>query len=208
MWKQGLAALALSIGSAAMAAPVHYGFDTDAQAWFVIDGADLIHHASGGVSGGYLELRDSTSGDFRLGAPASLLGSLGAFLGGSLSFDAKNLSDEAADWSDFGRVTISGGGMTLSLDLVAPDNPPPDGGWHHFSIPLTLAAWGADLAAVLGSADGFDLKLEFHNGVSEWVGVDNIDFADAPGRVPEPALLGLSLAALGAAAACGRRRRG
>lgn len=207
MWKQGLAALALSIGSAAMAAPIHFGFDSDAEGWSVIDGADLIHHASGGVSGGYLELRDSTSGDFRLGAPTSLLGSLGSFLGGSFSFDAINLNGDAPDWSDFGRLTLSGGGITLSLDLIDADSPPADGAWHHYSIPLTLAAWGVDLATVLGAADGFDVKLEFHNGVSEIVGVDNFDFAEAPGRVPEPAVLGLSLAALAAAAAFGRRRR-
>jgi len=203
-----LAATALALAAAALpaqaAGPLVYSFDSDDQGWTVFDGGAPTFQASGGNGGGFLAITDTTGGDFLAVAPAALAGDRSAWLGGTLAFDALNLSHEAPDWSGFGQVTLRGAGLTLVQDTIADNLPPNDGQWHRYTVPLTVAVWGADLPTVLGALTGLAIKGEFHNGVSETVGLDDITLAPVPEPTPA-ALLAAGLAGLGLLARARRR---
>lgn len=200
-WAAAVATMALLAGQA-QAQSVHHGFDAGDEGWTVFDGGDLQWQVSGGNPGGYLRITDVTGGDFLAVAPATMLGDRSAWLGGTLSFDARNVNGVAPSWADFGRITLSGGDQAiLSLDMVADDQPPADGQWHRYSVQLTEAVWGASLGAVLADLRGLSIKAEFHNGVSEVVGLDNISVS----VVPEPA--GWAMLAGGALLLAATRRR-
>jgi hypothetical protein len=181
----------------ASAQALEFGFDTDAQGWTASSGASLTHQASGGNPGGFLELLDTTDDDFLLLAPTAVLGDWSAYLGGSLSFDARNINGDTPDWPHFGSLRLSSGSNVLEMDLVAAGEPPMDGAWHRYSISLSEAIWGPNLALVLADLDGLSLKGEFHDGVSEILGIDNLSINAV---VPEPAawwMLALGLPVLG-----------
>jgi len=201
-----LCALVLSTAPAAHADPT-YTFDSGAQGWQVSTGdATQTWLASGGNTGGFLRLDDlTTATDFVLQAPAAALGNLSAYLGGSLSFDAKNLDGVAADWSDFGRITLASGALTVTVDGVPADGQPPaDGQWHHYTVALSAAQFGPNLAAVLANVDSLSIKAEFHQGLGDAIGIDNIQLTSA---VPEPASAVLMLAGALALVAVRQRRR-
>lgn len=198
-------ALALPLLTASLPArAISFGFDSDAQGWSSSSDALLVYQASGGHPGGFLQLTDNSDADFALSAPLSAMGNWSAYLGGTLSFDAKNLNSDTPNWDTFGTLALSGGGKTLQQDLIVVGEPPADGQWHHYSIALTSAVWGPDLAGVLANLQGLTLIGEFHAGVTEVLGLDNI----AVSAVPEPAawpLLVLGLAAFGLRAQARRR---
>ncbi len=199
-----LCALVLASAPAARADQA-YGFDSGAQGWQVSAGdATQTWLAAGGNTGGYLRLDDlTTATDFVLQAPAAALGNLSAYLGGSLSFDAKNLDGVAADWSDFGRITLTSGALSVTVDGVPADGQPPaDGQWHRYTLALSTTQFGPNLAAVLANVDGLSIKAEFHQGLGDAIGIDNLQLTSA---VPEPASAVLMLA--GTLALVGMRRR-
>ena len=181
-------AVAFALPAAPALANLSYGFDVDAQSWTVFDGGALVHQASGGNPGGFLQITDTTFGDFRLRLPAVALGNWSNYLGGSLSFDAKNLSNDAPDYPPFGQISLTGGGQTVQADAVtALLQPPTDGAWHHYTLTFNNATFGAALPGVLAGLTELTLKAEFHDssdGRFEVVGIDNIQVASA---VPEPA---------------------
>lgn len=195
------AAAGLCLG-ALSAQAASFSFDTDAQGWTAALGGGLTWTATGGNTGGYLQVADTSNDDFVIVAPAGVLGDWSALLGGKISFDARNINNDAADWPTFGEVTLNN---SVTIDLIAAGSPPPDGLWHHYEVPLTTAVWGAGLPALLANVTGLTIRGEFHNGVSEVVGFDNITISAVP-ELPAPALLLAGLAMVGAAAF--KRRQG
>lgn len=187
----------------AQASVIRSGFDVDLEGWTAFDGGNPVFVASGGNPGGYLEMTDTTGGSMQAIAPAPFLGNRTGFLGGSLGFDAIQLNQDPSDWSGFGTVRLTGGGLTAFLDL-APDGEP-GRVWNSYSVVLDAALWSGDsLAAVLADLTSISIELEDHDGISEVVGFDNFFLRTADdGQVPEPATLGL----LGAALAAGLAMR-
>ena len=191
-----LAALPLAAAAA--------GFDAGSEGWTTSNGGDQSWVATGGNGGGWLRVADTTNDDFLLNAPSGWLGNWSAYLGGTLSFDALNVNNEAPDWAPFGEVTITGAAGTAVLDMVAANHPPADGQWYRYSVLLSPSAgWsGAPLASVLANVTSLTLKAEFHAGVSEVVGIDNLQVT----AVPEPAGAALLLGGLGLLAGLRRKR--
>jgi len=197
MTRSLLAALIAAALPLAASTALAAGFDVDAEGWTTTNGGDQVWVASGGNGGGWLQVTDSSNDDFLLNAPAAWLGNWSAFAGGTLSFDAKNVNGDAPDWEPFGEVVITSGANTITFDLVAAGNPPADGQWHHYSVSLSSVP-----AAVLANVTSLTIKGEFHAGVTEVVGLDNIEVS----AVPEPAQAALLLGGLGLLAALRRKR--
>jgi hypothetical protein len=198
-----LAAAALAAGllaAPAAQADLRLDFDSGLQGATVEDGGTVVHQASGGAGGGFLQATDVTGGDMLLVLPAGSLGNWSAYLGGTLSFDARNLNGDAPDWGGFGELTLAGSSGSVMVDIVPLAAPPADGAWHRYSVVLNQATFGAQLPALLANLGSVKLKIEFHNGISEVVGIDNL----AVTAVPEPASAALLLGGL---AALGWRRR-
>lgn len=200
-----LSAIALATFTALPLAAAAAGFATDAEGWSTTNGGVQTWMAAGGNGGGWLQAADSSGDDFLFNAPASWLGNWTGYLGGTLTFDALNVNNDSPDWAPFGEVTITGAAGTVVLDAVAPNNPPADEQWHSFSVSLSPAAgWrgNASLAAVLANVTGLTIKGEFHAGVTEVVGIDNIEVS----AVPEPAQAALLLGGLALLASLRRKR--
>ncbi|MFW6032168.1 MAG: hypothetical protein ACOCTI_02180 [Phycisphaeraceae bacterium] len=185
-----IAAVAALVGLPAQASIIST-FDDDADGWTVINDATTYHEASGGNPGGYLRYHDHATGiTFRAGAPDKFLGDLGAYDGGTLSFDARLEYGSGRYLSGFGETTFRSSAGDVTLDL-APDDPVDQ--WQTWSAPLTASAWGVSEAqwdSVLADVTGLEIRLEAIYG-NEDVGLDNVAL------VPEPAtamlLTGLAL---------------
>jgi hypothetical protein len=139
-------------------------------------------------------------------APSSFLGNLSSYLGGSLSFDARNVSNHASDLQSgpwFGRVTITGSAGTASRDVAGSGAGLPlrDGLWHTYSATLDPASWSGNLAAVLAGTTAIKLSLEFNNAIVETAGLDNFRIS----AVPEPSTM--LLLGAGVLVLLGRARR-
>ena len=191
-----LIALALSAASLGAQA-LSFGFNSGSEGWTTSNEGAQTWLASGGNAGGFLQVTDIGSDDFLLNAPAAVLGDWSAYQGGTIYFDARNVNGEAPDWAPFGQVIITGAGVNNSvmLDIAPVDSPPADGQWHRYSATLSAAAWGSSLSAVLAHVTSLTIKGEFHAGVTEVVGIDNITI-NAVSAVPEPTVLSLLLAGL------------
>lgn len=187
-----------------------YDFASGLQGWVVVNGGDYSYVTTGGNPAGHVQITDTTSDDFQLQAPDSALGNWSSYVGGTLSFDAKNINGETSDWPNFGTITFTGGGSTLSqqVAITSPGFLPADGQWHTFSIALSPALWGNTLPIVFSNLTSWRINAESHFGISETVGVDNIRVTAAPpSAVPEPSTGLLTLAGLGCIGWLSRRRK-
>ncbi|KQV50276.1 hypothetical protein ASC95_12880 [Pelomonas sp. Root1217] len=198
---RSLRATLIVLGSALPLAVSAAGFATDAEGWTTPVGGTQAWQATGGNGGGWVQVEDLDGNtDILLTAPSGWLGNWSAYLGGTLSFDARTVNNASVDWSGFGEVRISGPGGSLVLDLAPAA---PDGQWRHYSAALTPAAgWGPSLASVLANVTSLTINGEFHAGPGEVVGFDNIQVT----AVPEPASAALLLGGLGLLAGLRRKR--
>ena len=154
------------------AAKLRFDFSTDAQGWQVEAGGRAIHKTDAGKHGGYLRVTDETFEDMLMVAPPEALGDWRDYLGGTVSFAARNRNHESPDWSPFGELTLHGAGLSVMLDIAPEGAPPADGEWHRYSVRLDPALWGSDLTTVLANLTRLTLKIESHAGVSEKVDFD------------------------------------
>jgi hypothetical protein len=180
-----------------------FDFDSSVQGWTVEDGGALTHVASGGAPGGYLQFTDISSADM-LAVLQAGGADWSAFLGGTLRFDARILSNHLPDWPGFGEVRLSGPGGSVLADVVPAGLPLPNGQWQRFSVPLTVAVFGDSLASVLANVSRLSIKTEYaisDPGLPssfESLGLDNVAISAVP-EAPTWALLlagGLLLPAL------------
>jgi hypothetical protein len=205
--RAGVAALALTLLAvhAASALTIESTFDAGLEGWTTSVGGELTFVANGGNPGGFLQQTDIDLSDMFVMAPASFLGDLSAFLNGSLSFDARQVSGAGEKYAPFGFVTLFNGGNAVSADIAGAGAPSTD--WTTFSVNLTPAGFQTTpeaLAAVLSNVTIIAVQLESQIGVVEATGMDNFRLVSA---VPEPATLAMGAAGALCALAVGRRNR-
>ena len=197
--RAGVAALALTLLAvhASSALTIESTFDAGLEGWTTSVGGELTFVGTGGNPGGFLQQTDIDLSDMFVSAPANFLGNLSAFLNGSLSFDARQVSGAGEKYAPFGFVTLFNGGNAVSTDIAGADAPSSD--WSTFSINLDPAGFQTTpeaLAAVLSNVTLIAVQLESQIGVVEVTGMDNFRLVSA---VPEPSTLllgsfGLSVA--------------
>jgi hypothetical protein len=199
----------LVVAAGCAQAQLSSSFDGGLEGWTAAGGT-ISYVASGGSPGGYLKQVDTLGTFMTVIAPSAFHGDLSSFLGGVLSFDARNLSGSASDLPSpgpwFGTVTIAGGGGSFASALLAGSGggqPPADGAWHGYSIFLTPGAWSGDLASVLGNVSNITVQLEFNNAIVETAGFDNFKVS----AVPEESTLVLLAAGLVSMVSLQRRRQ-
>lgn len=202
--------LMLAAAAVVLSLPAHAGlvfdFNNGNQGWTANDPDGSLQAWSGGV----LRIADSSSGDLAAVAPTSALGNWSAYLGSVISFDARNTNVAAQDvnyWAGFGTITLRGAnGVELVVDAAPGNDPPADGSWKSFSIDLTEAVWGNQLAGVLADVSYFQISGEFQNGIVETTAFDNIHIGNAANNAPEPTSWLLAVFGLACAGAASRRR--
>jgi len=212
----GRALLAVACGLAAgtARADLAWGFDSAENGFdFVLFGGLLSREQVGG--NGYLVLEDGPPDNLTLQVPlSSTPGSWESwtqYLGGTLSFDVRLLTEVAAVPASFGQVTMTqafsnGASVTAKLASASAIS---TNGWTTYTIALTpQAGWGASLDTVLAQPQSvyvnFDLGSTDANRAL--IGVDNVRVSSA---VPEPATWHLGLmGAVGLGLAVSRRRLG
>jgi hypothetical protein len=194
--------IALPLAASAASA----GFNTGDEGWTTPVGGTQTWMPTGGNGGGWLQVEDLDGNtDIHLTAPSAWLGDWSAYLGGTLSFDAKNVNGISTDWPGFGEITLNSAAGSVVLDIAAAGQPTADGLWHRYSVSLTPAAgWtgSASLASVLANVTGLTINGELHAGPGEIVGFDNIQVT----AVPEPASGALLLGGLALLAGWRRKR--
>jgi hypothetical protein len=185
-------ALALPIAHASASSIVEDFNDTGAGAngWTAIDHLTFDYSsqysATGGKTGGYLAGGETNplggTGYFVAPSTSAFHGDLSTYVGGTLSFDIKVFEGTKLNYFDDNDVMISGNGSTLLFATHINPAEAPGDGWVHFSIALTTANFGSNLATVLANVSNFELRGEFIDGV-EKEGIDNVTLTTA---VPEP----------------------
>ncbi len=174
-----------------------------ANGWTAVDHSTGDYHsqysATGGKTGGYLQGYENDplggTGYFIAPTASAFHGNLSAYAGGTLSWDIKVF--DGAEYFDDKDIMISGNGKTVSLSTHLNPVGAPGDGWFTYSVGLTSANFGTDLATVLSNVSDFELRGEFISG-TEVEGLDNVTLMTA--AVPEPstwAMLLLGFAGIG-----------
>jgi hypothetical protein len=192
------AAAITALASPANSQTITSGFDSGLEGW-TSNGGAVSWVSSGGSPGGYLQQSDNASSWMTVSAPSAFHGNLSAFLGGTLSFDARNFGG-APDLTSaplFGTVTITGSGGSATRTLGGLGQPPVDQLWHAYSATLSSALWSGNLVGALSNVTSISVVLEFNNDIVETAGFDNFTLQAVATTVPEPssfAMVGLGVA--------------
>lgn len=202
-----LAGLACVLCAGAAQANVAFTFDSDLQGFTTVGDGTLVHEVADGRS--YIRATDTNGStdlylSVPLGAPAV---DWSAYLGGTISFDARMLNTNPPSWGDFGTIRFTSvTDQVVSADLALPTEPTID--WKTYSATLDSATFAnqgaATLAGVLANLKSVTLSMEAGNGPVEVVGVDNFKVTSS---VPEPETYALMLAGLIMVGAVAPRRR-
>ncbi|MEM1360775.1 MAG: hypothetical protein AAGF94_03575 [Pseudomonadota bacterium] len=198
-----VAAAATMIAAApALAGSVTSTFDSDLEGW-TGNGFSLQHIDSGGNPVGYLKGTDTTGNFGTIIAPSKFIG-IALLDGGMLSFDFIGLVPNNV-LTGFGEVTISGGGLSSSLDIT---DLQPNSTWQTASTVLSAAIWGesqSDWTTIISDVSAITIEIESINGFDEMNGIDNVSVDIAMAPVPLPGAGALLLAGLGGFAYLRRR---
>lgn len=211
---KSLAAASIALAAGVASADIREDFSAGSGGWQAVDlpgsGSYLsvlstfavTHHASGGVSGGYISAADPSGNSFYFDAPAAFHGNLTAYLGGTITFDTfYTPNNPSSAWRDDADVLIYNGSSVLAWR--AADNPGES--WTHVVSTLDVGqgwrmgshtgaeATAADFASVLGNVTALRIRGEYVNGVVETTGLDNVAIA----AVPEPESWALLMAGMG-----------
>lgn len=184
-------------------------FSTDLEGWSG-SGGSVAYVATGGNLGGFLQQTDTAGDWMKIFAPTKFSGNLSSFLGGIISFDAKNINGMSTNLYEtplFGTMTLTGktGSASRTLDGAGSGNPPSDGAWHTFSTTLDPTLWSGDLEDALHDLTQLSIVLEFHSPIEEIAGFDNFAISPSSSAVPVPSTL--LLMATGLIGVAGARRK-
>ena len=102
-----------------------------------------------------------------------------------LTYDFKII--DGSDYFSDADVIISNGSNSVSW---TPNISPPDGQWVAFTVQLTQANFGSNLASILSNVTELQIRGEFITGPEE-EGLDNVKLT-SPG-VPEPSTWAMML---------------
>lgn len=172
-----------------------------------------IYSATGGNPGGMIATTDLGGTLFAFSAPSMFLGDQSSLYGGSLSFDLRFAGSGLTPGSVHPDVVLSGGGLTLVVDVGADPSLLTDS-WSTYSVALTQSAgWRIDhlagaipseiqLHTAISALSGLYIRGDYWSGY-ETTSLDNV-IAEP---IPAPTSLWLLLSGLGMVFGVRRRNR-
>ncbi|PCH69076.1 MAG: hypothetical protein COC12_09485 [Rhodobacteraceae bacterium] len=161
-------------------------FSTGLSGWTTSVGTQSYAAVDGNPDGS-LRGVEGGGGVWYFVAPVDYLGNQEAFYGGSLSFDLRQ--DIATSQFDESDVLLTGGGLTLALDVGAN----PGTGWTSYSASLALGggwkiantsgrvATETEIRSVLADLQSLQIRGEFVNGTAgDASNLDNVNMSKTP----------------------------
>jgi hypothetical protein len=182
----------LALPSTGMAVIIQSSFDAGLEGW-TGDGSELNFSftSTGGNPGGYVQLQPAYNGALLSAfAPATYLGDLTAFNGGTIGFDGIIFNPSGTDFQPYyGTIGIENNAGAWFESDIAPGVPV--AGWTTYQGSFTASAFGvseatwnsmlADVVAVRVSLNPYTTAIG-----SRSFGFDNFFIESQPSAVPEP----------------------
>lgn len=174
-------------------------FNTDAEGWTLANGAGALTWAlTLGNPGGGISGADTVGGRlWYFSAPAAFLGNQTVMLGGTISWDRRNLAGGSAV-TEVTDVILQGAGIRIGYPIPGNVDLPT---WQTFSAPLSPTGWfivgdfpatpatgpavtPAQFASVMADLTGMFLQGEYRNG-NDVGALDNVIMAPPAPICPE-----------------------